>query len=150
MQTLGLNPDKHVDVDSFYAALRERFSYRGCAVLLIDHVAKSAEGTVSPIGSERKLSGIDGASIGFNPKPNLNKGASGCAILKRHKDRYGVHPHGVIGHIKLESDGEKIDYRIELAKDGAKPLRNAWGVTRTPASFARRWISCQIPLLVSG
>ena len=63
MSVEGLDPNTGTDVETLYRILPGKLAKSGTAVLMLDHVTKSSDSRGKyAIGSERKLSGITGAS----------------------------------------------------------------------------------------
>lgn len=112
----GLSPDSGVEVAAFYDQSPRWFARQGAAVLLIDHVTKSAESRNGyAIGSERKKSGIDGAMYTVETITPFGRGKTGIVKLSVVKDRPGhVRAHtttnNVIATVKLTSsfDGSVV------------------------------------------
>lgn len=59
----GLSSNSDVDVAKFYAELPKWISRQGPAVVLIDHVPKSADNRSGQTGSQHKRAGVDGCSL---------------------------------------------------------------------------------------
>jgi hypothetical protein len=78
------------DVTTFYSAAPRWFADHGAAALLIDHVTKDKVGRGRyPIGSERKLSGIDGAAYLLKTVKPFGRGRTGRVEVAITKDRPG-------------------------------------------------------------
>ena len=131
MAQAGLNPDVGIEVVRFYDGVPRWFARRGSAVAMIDHVTKSSEGRRKyAIGSERKISGLDGAAYIVELVSPFGRGKSGRVKLTVSKDRGGyVNQHTasnrVIAMVELRSslDGT-ITTSIEAPKDsGSGPFR---------------------------
>ncbi|HEY5304558.1 MAG TPA: AAA family ATPase [Acidimicrobiales bacterium] len=109
MSQAGLNPDVGVDVVAFYDSAPKWFARRGSAVVLIDHVTKGSDNRGRyAIGSERKISGIDGAAYMVDLTSPFGRGKTGRIKLTVSKDRGGyVREHtnttGVIAEVVLRS-----------------------------------------------
>jgi hypothetical protein len=90
MAQAGLNPDAGTDVVAFYASYPRQLARAGAASLLLDHMAKSRENRGSwAIGSERKKSGMDGASYQFDIITPFGRGKTGKVKISVSKDRCG-------------------------------------------------------------
>jgi len=90
MSQTGLDPSKGPDVAAFYSTFPRWFAHSGAAVVLIDHVAKDRETRGRwAIGSERKLSGLDGAAYGFEVLAPFGRERTGRAKITVSKDRCG-------------------------------------------------------------
>jgi hypothetical protein len=135
MAQAGLNPDVGVDVVKFYDSAPRWFSRRGAAVVLIDHVTKSSDtrGRYA-IGSERKLSGIDGAAYTVELLTPFGRGKTGRVKLTVSKDRDGylrehTNTTSVIAMIELRSDLDgKVTTTIEAPKDSQPGLFRPTGI----------------------
>lgn len=90
MAALGLDPNQGSDVVEFYRGAPRWFAEQGAAVLLLDHVVKDRTGRGRwAIGSERKLSGIDGAAYVLQAITPFGRGRSGQVKITVAKDRPG-------------------------------------------------------------
>jgi len=90
MSMMDLDPGKGPDVAHFYSSFPRWLARTGAAVVLIDHVTKSTEGRGRwAIGSERKLSGLDGAAYAFTTIHQFGRGRTGTAKITVSKDRCG-------------------------------------------------------------
>jgi len=90
MGALGLDPNKGPDVVNFYGGAPRWFARSGAAVALLDHVTKDREGRGRwAIGSERKLSGIDGAAYALEVLQPFGRGRTGKVKITVAKDRPG-------------------------------------------------------------
>lgn len=130
MSQVGLDPNKGPDVAAFYAGFPRRFARTGAAVVLTDHVTKDREGRGRwAIGSERKLSGLDGAAYGFEVLAGFGRERTGKVKITVAKDRCGhVRQHEgtgrMIAMLELQSwpDGgvsATVDLPDEPAGDGS-------------------------------
>jgi hypothetical protein len=95
MSVEGLDPNVGTEVEQLYRVLTgEIVKTTGAAVLVLDHVPKSTEAKRYAIGSERKLSGITGASYVLEVTRPWSRALGGepvygAAELKITKDRPG-------------------------------------------------------------
>jgi AAA domain-containing protein len=127
MADIGLDPEKGTDVAAYYAGSPRWLARTGAAVVLVDHVTKSREGRGRwAIGSERKLSGLDGAAYGLESLRPFGRGKTGLVKMTVAKDRCGhVRQHagaaGVIAMIELKSwpdDGVTVSFDVpEVTSD---------------------------------
>jgi hypothetical protein len=132
MGSAGLDPNKGPDVVQFYAGAPRWFAKAGAAVTLLDHVTKDREGRGRwAIGSERKLSGLDGAAYGLEVLRPFGRGRTGQVKVTVSKDRPGYvrqheSPNRAIALFELQSwpDGN-ITARLTPpeAADRDKPFR---------------------------
>lgn len=99
MSQVGLDPNDGPSVAAFYASFPRWLARTGAAVVLVDHVTKSAEGRGRwAIGSERKLSGLDGAAYLFDTIVPFGRGRTGKVKITVSKDRCGhVRQHEGVG-----------------------------------------------------
>lgn len=63
----------------------------GACVLLLDHMTKSEDGGLWPIGSQRKRAAITGAQYVAEVAQPFSKKADGMVALRVAKDRHGAH-----------------------------------------------------------
>jgi hypothetical protein len=107
MSQVGLDPSKGPDVAAFYSGFPRWFARTGAAVLLIDHVTKSAEGRGRwAIGSERKLSGLDGAAYAFDTLVPFGRERTGKVKITVSKDR--------CGHVRQHEGAGRVIAQLEL------------------------------------
>lgn len=77
----------------------------GPAVLLLDHVPKSDETTLMPIGSQRKQAAMNGAIYSLQVKVPFSRGRAGHAKVVCGKDRQGTYARGdVVAELQLGPD----------------------------------------------
>jgi len=113
MSALGLDPNSGPDVVAFFGSFPRWFARLGACVILLDHVVKDRESRGRwAIGSERKLSGLDGAAYGFEVVQPLGRGSTGRVKLVVSKDRPGHvrrylgRGSNVVAILRLESSEE--------------------------------------------
>jgi hypothetical protein len=107
MSDIGLDPLKGTDVAGFYAGSPRWLANTGAAVVLIDHVTKDREGRGRwAIGSERKLSGLDGAAYGFETLEPFGRGKTGRVKITVAKDR--------CGHVRRHETSRRVIVMAEL------------------------------------
>lgn len=108
-----LEPNSNSDVASFMALLPRPLAALGPAVVLIDHVTKSADSRGRyAIGAQHKLAGLDGAAYTLDLVQPFGHGRKGLARIDVAKDRPGrVREHASGGkhiaelHLTSEADG---------------------------------------------
>ena len=131
MAVQDLDPNVGKDVNTFYHSLPSRLSELGFAVVILDHVTKSREGRSRwAIGSERKISGLNGVAYGFNARQPFGRGVTGKVELTVTKDRpgfvrkYSTSKH-VIGTLVLISDPitSNIEARV-IAPESTSPTED--------------------------
>ena len=107
MSDIGLDPMSGTDVAVYYGGSPRWLARTGAAVALIDHVTKSQEGRGRwAIGSERKLSGLDGAAYGFETILPFGRGKTGTVRITVAKDR--------CGHIRQHAGAKSVVVMAEL------------------------------------
>lgn len=121
MSDVGLDPMSGIDVATYHRGSPRWLARTGAAVALIDHVTKSQEGRGRwAIGSERKISGLDGAAFGLESLNPFGRGRKGLVKLTVAKDRSGhVRQHAgtkeVISMVELRSwpeDGVTVSFGL--------------------------------------
>jgi hypothetical protein len=105
------------------------FTVNGAAVLVIDHVAKDREARGRyAIGSERKLSGLDGVALTVKLLKPFGRGMHGTSSITVAKDRLGwVRPLAVdkvVAEFHLHEDG-----RAELVVPDEQTANDDWQPT---------------------
>lgn len=123
----SLDPDRGTDVAAFYKLAPAWLASGGLAVVMIDHVPKATKkgGAHTAIGSERKRSGLTGASYSFAKVDEFGRGRTGIVEVTIDKDRPGsVRPHcgsdgKVVGTLVLVSDVEDdvVDITLTTRRD---------------------------------
>jgi len=108
----GLEPNSGSDIETFWSEVADRLTEVGAAVATLDHVAKATDNRDYAKGAVRKADGADVAIKMTLEGVPLTRGGTGKAKLARRKDRLAFHPP-VIGTLVMESDGEKVSYRLE-------------------------------------
>ena len=125
----GWSINDNDDAARFLLALPRRISRHGCAVVLIDHVAKDREARGRyGIGAQHKLAGVDGAVYRLEVTSPFGLGRTGTSRITVAKDRPG-HIRGyaaggeTVGVLQLSShhDGDVALSIMCPATDG--PLR---------------------------
>ncbi|HEY4237414.1 MAG TPA: AAA family ATPase [Gaiellaceae bacterium] len=87
----GLNQNHDEDVALWMQSLAHPLADRGGAcVVLLDHMVKSEDGGLWPIGSQRKRAAITGAQYVVEVAEPFSKTADGMAVLRVAKDRHGA------------------------------------------------------------
>lgn len=96
----GANPNADEEVAAWFLEVPRRLaavSYDGQpgpAVLVLDHVTKTDDGGLWPIGSQRKRAAISGAQYMQRTVRPFSKDAAGAAVLVCAKDRHGNYRTG--------------------------------------------------------
>jgi len=117
------NPNAQLDVARVHRTVIRWLTQHGAAVVLIDHTGKTPS-VAGPAGSERKVSGIDGASFKFTQKEPFGRGVTGKTEIKLGSKDRGGHlrryaDKGVIAVVKLISDPETEAVTVEFSRGGA-------------------------------
>lgn len=90
MAVHGLNPLDNSDVARIHRLCWRPFADHGCALVVVDHVVKSADGRGRwPIGAQHKLALVSGAAYSVEPFTPFGIGRTGKAALTVVKDRPG-------------------------------------------------------------
>lgn len=128
----GLNPDVGVDVAAFFAGTPKYFARLGAAVAMIDHVTKDREGRGRwAIGSERKISGLDGAAYLVENITPFGRGRSGSSRLIVSKDRNG--------HVRQQATGGKVMALFEMTSYPDGGLSASLSVPRDSITDGGAW-----------
>ena len=107
MSDIGLDPMSGTDVATYYGGSPRWLARTGAAVALIDHVTKSQEGRGRwAIGSERKISGLDGAAYGLESVKPFGREKTGLVRLTVAKDR--------CGHVRQHAGAKDVMSMVEL------------------------------------
>jgi AAA domain len=116
---LGLDAYANQDVPRFLQALARPLAATGAAVLLIDHVVKSAEARGRyALGAQHKLAGV-AAAYGVEVIDPPSRKRPGLVKLVVHKDRHGhVRGHASGGTIALvrvtpEDEGARVTVTLD-------------------------------------
>ncbi len=95
LSTSGLSENEAGDVTRWFLEVARPFRDMGCAVLVLDHVTKSAEGRGRYArGSGAKLAKVDATWSLAKTKP-FDRGTVGEITLKRQKDREACLPESL-------------------------------------------------------
>lgn len=102
MALQGWDPKSDIDVVQTHSLLREVFTKPGAAVNILDHVVKDKDSRGRwASGSERKISGIDGAAYTFEVVAPFAPGLTGRVRIAVSKDRPG--------RVRAEAGGPRRD-----------------------------------------
>lgn len=106
MTLQGLDPLGTKDAAQWVAWVRQ-WALRGASVITIDHVTKDKSGQGRwALGSQHKMSGIDGAHYVISPSGPLRPGQSSAVSIRVGKDRHG----GVRAHADPEVDASRLQF----------------------------------------
>lgn len=87
----GLNPNADEDIAAWFRSVPKRIAKLGPAVLVLDHMPKSSDSDLWPIGSQRKRAAIDGAQYLQEVMVPFSREKAGAARLVCAKDRHGTY-----------------------------------------------------------
>ncbi|OAN37441.1 AAA family ATPase [Microbacterium sp. H83] len=87
----GANPNADEDIAAWFRNVPKCIAKRGPAVLVLDHMPKSSESDLWPIGSQRKRAAIDGAQYLQEVMVPFSRERAGAARLVCAKDRHGTY-----------------------------------------------------------
>ena len=94
----------------------------GPAVVVLDHVTKTDEGGLWPIGSQRKRAAISGAQYMQRTVRPFAKGQPGAAALIVAKDRHGAYRTGRrVAELSVTPDGAGVVLTLAPVGDSAGP-----------------------------
>ena len=96
----GRDEDSNRDVLAWMEAVVTPLTANGCAVLMLDHVTKDAEGRAMPRGAGAKRNQVSGAAWEMRSGQPFNRRTAGYAKLIQRKDREGR--TGVDGEVVAE------------------------------------------------
>jgi hypothetical protein len=117
------------DIAQFYQLMLRPMTDTGAAVVTLDHLPKSEEGSAGRggIGGVHKLNGIDGAAYRLKPVQVIAKGKQGLSQLTIDKDRHGeVKRHQEDGKaiadliVDAEGEGDEVAVSLELPRLSAE------------------------------
>lgn len=137
MAAMGLDTNAEKDTTRWFAEVPDRIAEAGPAVLLLDHVAKRADGKPSPVGSFRKSAAITGASFALENVVGFAKDKAGTSILRCTKDRNGTFATDEkVATVDFEPDGTGHTEVTVTLGAGADPRRTDWdALTRAIVKF---------------
>ena len=92
----GRNPNADEEVAAWFRSVPRRIADHPTtpAVLVLDHVTKTDDGGLWPIGSQRKRAAINGAQYMLRLVKQFSRDQAGSAVLTVAKDRHGHYRHG--------------------------------------------------------
>ncbi|HEX2574712.1 MAG TPA: AAA family ATPase, partial [Aquihabitans sp.] len=118
----GAKPNDDDDVARWFRRLPTAIARLGPAVVVIDHMTKADDGSLSPIGSQRKRAAIGGAQyITAQVRPFSREG-EGMIKLTCGKDRAGTYRRGqVVAEVTVTPDEGAITMTVAapVTGDGA-------------------------------
>lgn len=92
----GINPNADEEVAGWVRRAARGLADRGPAVLMLDHVPKSDEKSLMPIGSQRKQAAVDGIVFSLQLVTPFSREKPGLAKIVCGKDRAGHYARGQV------------------------------------------------------
>lgn len=103
----GAKPNDDDETARWFRHVPQRIASLGPAVLVVDHVVKSDDGGLWPIGSQRKRAAINGAQYIQRVVEPFSRGNPGHSKLVCAKDRHGNYAIGdLVGTFRLTDAGQ--------------------------------------------
>ncbi|MGC4174279.1 AAA family ATPase [Demequina sp.] len=131
----GINPNADEEVAVWSRMVARAIADAGAAVALLDHLPKSDELALTPIGSQRKQAAINGASYAMRIVKAPSRGVPGYANVVCGKDRQGAYGRGdVVAELHLEPRDGHTGVTLRTPSQGA---RGAGGGFRPTALMER-------------
>lgn len=137
----GTKPNDDDDVARWIAGLPKVVARKGPAVLLLDHLAKSNDGGLWPIGSQRKRAAITGAAYVQETVVGFDKEHAGHSRLRCSKDRRGGWATGSTVaelHVVPEQGGERVrvDLREPVDREAVAAVRETLVIRKVAEAMA--------------
>ena len=128
----GLDPNADDAVSAWGKMLPGRIARMGVAVVLVDHVPKSADAErLMPISSQRKLAAIDGAMFRVDTLAEFSRVEDGRFRLTVAKDRNGVWLRKQVAtEVDVRHERGRLTFRFEVPPDDLDPEVTG-GIRRT-------------------
>lgn len=103
----GAKPNDDDETARWFRQVPQRIASLGPAVLVVDHVVKSDDGGLWPIGSQRKRAAINGAQYIQRVVEPFSRGNPGHSKLVCAKDRHGNYAiSDLVGTFELTDESE--------------------------------------------
>lgn len=119
----GANPNADEDIAAWFRNVPKRIAKLGPAVLVLDHMPKSSDSDLWPIGSQRKRAAIDGAQYLQEVMVPFSREKAGAARLVCAKDRHGTYARAQrVGILHVTPEGDTVTLALkapEVATDGS-------------------------------
>jgi len=119
----GANPNADEEVARWFRLLPRRAARHEAkpAVLVLDHVTKTEDNGLWPIGSQRKRAAIDGAQYMQRTVKSFSKDAPGTAKIVCAKDRHGTWRIGQhVADLAVTPDGTRVDVELKATADSGQ------------------------------
>ncbi len=118
----GLDPNADEKVSGWFRRLPRRIADTGAAVLVLDHVTKTDDSGLWPIGSQRKRAAVSGAQYMQRTARPFAKGQPGTAVLVCAKDRHGAYRAGErVAELTVTPNGVHVTVDIIAADTAPEP-----------------------------
>lgn len=141
----GVNGNADDEIATWFSTVAKPLASSGAAVVLLDHVPKSGDSSLWPIGSQRKRAAIDGAQYLQEIVKPFSKHDEGAARLVCAKDRSGNYRVGQrVALLRVIPDGGNVQIEVEVPEEQHgefKPtvlmdrIRKVLSHTPSPLSF---------------
>ena len=116
----GAKPNDDDDVARWFRKLPTALARMGPTVLVIDHMTKADDGSLMPIGSQRKRAAIGGHQVITQLAKPFAMNQSGLVKLVCSKDRNGNYRRReVVAEIGVTSDDTTIALSVDAPANGA-------------------------------
>lgn len=122
----GAKPNDDDDVARWFQRLPRGLARLGPAVVVIDHMAKADDGSLSPIGSQRKRAAIGGAQYITSVTTPFSREVEGVVQLICGKDRPGTFRRGEVAAIVTvtpDPERETIGLRVDAPTEAQRTFR---------------------------
>lgn len=109
------NPNADDEVAAWFQDTARWFARLGPCCLLIDHITKSNDGDLWPIGSQRKRAAIDGVQYMLRVVEPFSRERDGHSVLVCAKDRHGNYHQGQkVAAVHVRRTNESGGTAVEL------------------------------------
>lgn len=117
----GANPNADEDIAAWFRNVPKRIAKLGPAVLVLDHMPKSSDSDLWPIGSQRKRAAIDGAQYLQEVMVPFSREKAGAARLICAKDRHGTYARAQrVGILHVTPEGDTVTLALKAPEDGTE------------------------------
>lgn len=119
----GANPNADEDIAAWFRNVPKRIAKTGPAVLVLDHMPKSSDSDLWPIGSQRKRAAIDGAQYLQEVVMPFSREKAGAARLVCAKDRHGTFARAQrVGVLHVTPEDDRVTLTLKAPEgDSAAP-----------------------------